>query len=400
MKSKHLIPLLSLVTLLLLIGCDQATAPLDLPTNDLTAAATEKAQIDGSYIVVLERAARYERSETYEQTSAEVRQSAEDVLAGSGIGADVVRLVYSRTVSGFSAEITAEDAARLADDPRVSFVEPDRTVSGDGRVQEGVPRNDPVPQAVPWGIERVGGGVAYTGDNVAWIIDTGIDLENEDLNVDVTWSANFVSDHFDADDDDGHGTHIAGTIAAIDNDIDVVGVAAGATVVPVKVLNQQGRGRTSWFIAGVDWVAGHARSGDGANLSLRAAEPSDALDAAVLALSQLGVYVTMSAGNESADAGGFSPKRVNGDYLYTVSAMDSSDLFASFSNYGNPPIDYCAPGVSVVSLAIGGGVKALSGTSMAAPHVLGLLLSTGGVLQTDGMVIGDPDGDPDPIAHR
>jgi len=258
---------------------------------------------------------------------------------------------------------------------------------------------EPDPETTPWGITRVGGAVNYTGSHVAWILDTGVDLDNADLNVDVSRSANFIDPDVSADDDNGHGTHVAGTIAAIDNDIDVVGIAAGATVIPVKVLDRRGSGSTTGVIAGIDFVAAHGAAGDVANMSLTGGV-SVSLDDAVLTASNHGIYFALAAGNESDDANDYSPARVNGTYIYTVSAGDINDNWAYFSNYGNPPVDYCAPGYNVLSLAPGGGTASMSGTSMASPHVAGLLLSTGGNIHADGTINGDPDGNPDSIAHR
>ncbi len=106
--------------------------------------------------------------------------------------------------------------------------------------------------------------------------------------------------------------------------------------------------------------------------------------------------IAIAAGNSSTDANNSSPARVTGTNLYTISAMNSSDHWASFSNFGNPPSRYCQPGVSVNSTWIKNGYPSISGTSMAAPHMAGLLLL--GNIQTDGTVNGDPDGIPDPIA--
>jgi hypothetical protein len=190
---------------------------------------------------------------------------------------------------------------------------------------------------------------------------------------------------------------VAGTIAAIDNDVQVVGVAAGATVVGVKVLDDKGSGTYSDIISGVDYVAANAAAGDVANMSLGGGT-SQALDDAVKNAADQGIYFAIAAGNSGTDAGTTSPARVEYNNVFTVSAFDDTDTFASFSNYGNPPIEYGAPGVDIKSTYVGGGTATLNGTSMASPHVAGILLVTGGSPATDGTVSGDPDGTADPIA--
>ena len=123
---------------------------------------------------------------------------------------------------------------------------------------------------------------------------------------------------------------------------------------------------------------------------------SQAVDDAVSAAAQSsGIKFVLAAGNESDNANNHSPARVNGNNIYTISAMNSSDVWASFSNFGNPPIDYCAPGVSIKSTWKDGGYNTISGTSMAAPHAAGVLLL--GSARTSGTVNGDPDGNPDTI---
>jgi subtilisin family serine protease len=221
-------------------------------------------------------------------------------------------------------------------------------------------------------------------------------LNHPDLTVDVSRSRTFLGGTSTPDDQNGHGTHVAGTIAAIDNTIGVVGVAAGATVVAVRVLDRRGSGTTSGVIAGVNYVASVGVSGDVANMSL-GGSVSKSLDDAVLAASAK-VKFTLAAGNETDNANNHSPARVNGTNVYTVSAMDKVDKFAYFSNYGNPPVDYCAPGVSIYSTYKDGGYATLSGTSMAAPHVAGILAL--GNLRSDSYVLSDPDGNADPIAEH
>jgi subtilisin family serine protease len=201
-----------------------------------------------------------------------------------------------------------------------------------------------------------------------------------------------------ADDGNGHGTHVAGTIAAKNNTVGVIGVAYDASVVAVKVLDSRGSGSYSGVIKGVDYVAATGKAGDVANMSL-GGPVSQALDDAVVAASNKGIFFALAAGNDGAHANNSSPARANGANIYTVSAMNSSDTWASFSNYGNPPVDYCAPGVSIKSTWKGGAYNTISGTSMASPHVAGVLLMTGGKPATSGNVKGDPDGTADPIAH-
>jgi hypothetical protein len=252
-------------------------------------------------------------------------------------------------------------------------------------------------QCRPWGIERVGGGQSVTGKR-AWIIDSGIDLDHPDLNVNTSLSRSFMPGESEAenagDDDSGHGTHVAGTVAAIDNEQGVVGVAAGAEVVAVRVLTRTG-GTTSTVLAGINYVKASPSltSQDVVNISLGGGI-STALDEAVSELANI-CKVVMSAGNNALNANFQSPARVRHPNVYTVSAMDANDDFASFSNYGHP-VRYAAPGVIIASCYLDGGYAFLHGTSMAAPHIAGLLL-LGVPLCSGQRVRNDPDGIADPI---
>ena len=297
-------------------------------------------------------------------------------------------------INAFSAKITSDRIDALKADRRVKYIEQDQVFRiPDLNVDESMGKV--TAQSTPWGITRIGGAGNGVG-KTAWIIDSGIDLDHPDLTVDVARSKNYTSEK-NADDLNGHGTHCAGIVAAKNNTVGTIGVAAGATVVAVKVLNRRGSGTTTSVMNGVNYVASVAANGDAANISIGGGI-STTLDNAVIALAQKGVKVAVAAGNESQNSNNCSPARANHANIYTISAIDNADKFASFSNYANPPVDYAAPGVNILSLYKGGGTATMSGTSMAAPHVCGILLL--GNVTTSGYAINDPDGNADPIAHR
>ena len=303
---------------------------------------------------------------------------------------------YGHALNGFAAKLTVAQADALRLDPRVKNIEQDYTIKK-GKPGGGGGGGGTAPQSTPYGTTRVGGGLSAS-TNTAWVIDSGVDQDHPDLNVDTARSISFLTgspSNQSPDDQNGHGTHVAGTIGAYDNTIGSVGVAPGNLVVAVRVLDKRGSGSNSGVIAGVDYVAANGSSGDVANMSLGGGV-STALDNAVISAASTGVKFVLAAGNESDDANNHSPARANGPNIYTISAMDVNDNWAYFSNYGSP-VDYCAPGVAVFSTWKGGGYNTISGTSMAAPHAAGVLLF--GNASTDGTVNGDPDGNADDIIH-
>ena len=258
-------------------------------------------------------------------------------------------------------------------------------------------------QKTPWGITRIGGATNFSNSNKkAWVVDTGIDLDHPDLNVDQVNSKDFTGKGT-PDDGQGHGTHVAGTIGAINNNFGVVGVAAGVKVVGIKVLRDNGRGSNSDILAGVDYVAQKAKKGDVVNLSLGGpiSGSSFPVEDALIKLASKGVFVILAAGNSSRDANSFTPAKANGTNLYTISSMNNRDDMSWFSNYGNPPIDFVAPGSNVNSTIPGGRYAVLSGTSMAAPHAAGIFLVTNGKPKIDGTATGDlGSGGQDKIIHN
>ncbi|HSP12819.1 MAG TPA: S8 family serine peptidase [Salegentibacter sp.] len=314
--------------------------------------------------------------------------------------------VFSHTVKGAVLKLAPEQAEELKKYKEIKYIEKDRyelmaPPCGKGNQPPCGNEEDLTKQQIPYGITRVGGVENYTGQKVAWIIDSGIDIDHPDLNVGVSrgFRAPEVAPHnleHPFDDDNGHGTHVAGIIAALNNDFGVIGVAPGATVIPIKVLGENGYGWWTDIIAGVDYVAAHANPGDVVNMSIGGVV-TQAVDDAVFAASEKGIWFIISAGNNSNDANLYSPARVNGNYIVTVSAIDEFDNWANFSNYGNPPIDYAAPGVMVLSTYPNDMYVSLSGTSMASPHAAGVILLSGAPVTDGTFVNSDPDGSPDPI---
>ena len=374
-------------------------------TGDLQAKSGVTSEIiPGKYIVIyndagIKKAARIASQSGNQVIAPEnIRELTSQVLHDAEIAERTPEQAYASALKGVAIELTENEADKLALSPNVKGVYPDMMVNfGLPDVSiNGKPAPQPVAQSTPWGITRIGGSADGTG-KTAWIIDTGIDMNHPDLNVDQTRGINFVTTSALPDDDNGHGTHCAGIVAAKNNNLGVVGVAAGATVVPIKVLNRRGSGAYSAIIAGVDYVAANGQAGDAVNMSL-GGPTYQALDDAIIVLASKGIKVALAAGNESQNTNNVSPGRVNGTNIYTISAMGTGDLWASYSNYANPPIDYCAPGSSIYSTYKSGGYATLSGTSMATPHVCGILLL--GNISTDGTVKNDPDGNADPIAHR
>lgn len=386
-------------------ACDSDSIEEPSPLSAMQAVQEHGAIVPGKYIIVFKEGADFglESAQTYERKQNQMRRASQAWLKGKGIPSDKLEHVYSSTIKGLSVSLSARELKELQNDPRVAYIEKDRVIQlapppGKGP-NKGGDDGGSSSQSIPWGITRVGGAVDGTG-KTAWVIDSGIDLDHPDLKVDVKRSRTFITsgkDATSADDLNGHGTHVAGTIAALDNEEGVVGVAAGATVVAVKVLDRRGSGSYSGVIAGVDHVGANGEAGDVANMSL-GGPVSNALDNAVKNAASKGIKFSLAAGNDGANANNSSPARANGTNIYTISAINSGDVMASWSNWGNPPVDYAAPGVSIKSTWKSGGYNTISGTSMAAPHVAGILLIS--TVKTSGYAISDPDGDDDPIAHK
>lgn len=405
-----------IILLTAIMACEDTTSVRDtaIQDDDLFSGASKQHEallksdqpvvVEGEYIVIFEN--QFE-SLTREVRGRQVDQLRNEILSSHGISKDAVIFRYRHTTQGFSAKLSDEQVEVLKKDSRVARVRPNVLYklgisTSESTSLEPDTTSQPAIQSVPWGVLRVGGPmqIEHIGKR-AWILDSGIDLNHPDLNVDLNNSESFIPNE-DADDLDGHGTHVAGIIAATGNTTNVVGVAPGVSVVAVKVCNNAGCPLNSMF-AGIEHVEENAQSEDVANMSIWGNVDTD-LDDAVLNAANSGVRFTLIAGNANANAANFSPGRVNHANVWTMSAFRQGDIFANtsptFSNSGNPPIDFAAPGEQIPSLWRNGGSNTISGTSMAAPHVAGLLLACGEAgLATDGAVSNDPRPPADPIAR-
>lgn len=331
--------------------------------------------------------------------------------------------VYRAALNGFAAAVPPQKEARLRADARVNSLVPDRVVHAFDQLPTGIDRIDSEGSAPPAGGD-------YSGVHVA-ILDTGIDLDHPDLNVSGS-SKNCSSSGLD--DGNGHGSHVAGTVGAKGgNGIGVRGVAPGATLHAVKVLNNSGSGSWSGIICGIDWVtdvrtkfnnnqegginitAANMSLGGSGSDSANCGDPNndgkvdDALHSSLCKSARAGVVYLVAAGNSDADAAGSVPAAY--DEVLTIAAITDydgkggglasptcsdrgpDDSFTTFSNWGSD-VDLSAPGVCIRSTYKKGGYATLSGTSMATPHVAGAVAKLVG----DGIF--SPAASADPMKPR
>jgi subtilisin len=312
-------------------------------------------------------------------------------------------LRYRRALKGFSAQLNANQLEKLRQDPDVAFVDRDRQVHALDLVASG--------ETVPSGVRRMGAAagtsVRAAGANVA-VIDTGIDLAHSDLNA--IDGVDCVTPGTSAQDDEGHGTHVAGSIGARNTGSGLVGVAPGTKVFAAKVLNASGSGTISQVICGIDWVTSTRSDANPdndiavANMSLggvgspvkSCSTTTDAEHKAICNATAKGVTFVVAAGNNGWDFDYAPAPDTPAAYpeVLTVSALSDSDgaggalgpapacrtserddRYASFSNYAATSAGQAhtiaAPGVCILSTRMGGGTTTMSGTSMATPHIAG-----------------------------
>jgi len=308
---------------------------------------------------------------------------------------------FSHVMAGYSAKLSPNEVVLLRKNADVAGVFQDFTISL-GPIQAKVASAASVKaqsQPETCAIQKAGGHVDGSTKNTwIWILDTGIDQTHPDLNVQTnpTHAKSFVPGQSAVVDGKGHGTHCAGIAAAKNNAFGVVGVSAGAKVVPVKVLDNTGNGQWSWLIAGLDHVSHYDIPGDVVSMSLggypvnNCANASPSLNNVIYNLANAGTYVVMAAGNNGQCNGAASclPGCINHANVFTVGALNCNMTRAGYSNYGPNLVDWVAVGTDVYSTypVSKGSYATMSGTSMATPVVAGIIHARHGAPVSGGNV--------------
>lgn len=334
-----------------------------------------------------------------EKVSGEARRII--VVFRSGVGEPAYDQVLQRTGAVKVKTLRLINAAVVLAGPaseralrqqvEVLRVEEDAVVHALAKPQPAAPA-----ESLPWGVDRIGADLVWdqnhdlqvdTGANAGAgvkvaVLDTGIDLDHPDLRANVKGGVNTINPRKSADDDNGHGTHVAGIVAAVDNAIGVLGVAPRAWLYAVKVLDRQGSGFVSDIIEGLQWCIDNGMQV--VNMSFGTSSDVQSFHDAIVAAYNAGLVLVAAAGNSGpGDDTVLYPARY--PEVIAVSATDKSDAVPYWSSRG-PEVELAAPGVDVYSTYKGGGYATLSGTSMAAPHVTGVaaLVIAGGISDGNG----------------
>lgn len=347
--------------LLLGVSCQYMAEPASAVGPKTPVMAGKDHAVPDRYIVRLNDAMLPGKTHPRHARTAEIDKTAQKLMGRYG---GKLHARWAHAMAGFAVEMSAAEAALLADDPRVASVEQDQLVVAHG---------SPVPGS--WGLDRLDQRdlpldsvyePMITGQNgvTVYILDSGIRTTHADFSGRAQWGANFTGDGIDTD-CSGHGTHVAGIVAGA-----TYGVAKSANLVAVKVLNCAGNGSVSAAISGIDWVMANRHAPAVMNLSLGLPKVDQNFNNAIANAVDEGITVVVSAGNDNTDACSQSPASAPAGL--TVGATDQADHRSSFSNWGYC-LDMFAPGSNILSASGSSdtAITQLSGTSQAAPHVAG-----------------------------
>ena len=404
----------SVLFLAFITSCQNDNSELDELQAIVKPAELQGEKIPGSYIIVFkdtngesERtsisnkvfASRLEKFKAYKTFEIDTKIKIDGILSNIKFDKSKISNYYSTQFNGISIhDVSVEELKEFNKNSNVKAIYFDQLVPNPIEsviIEKGsIVENNRAggTQVTPCGIINAGGYADGSQSNSwIWVIDTGVDTDHPDLNVvtDSRYAKSFVGSS--VEDCNGHGTHVSGTAAAIDNTIGVVGVSAGAPIVPVRVFGCTGGASSSNILAAINHVGANAYPGDVVNMSLGGlfganCDANSPYSTSLRELGNAGTRIALAAGNSSADATRYSPACTNGDNIFTVASMTCSETFSSFSNYNTDAVDVIATGSSVRSTWLNGGYNTISGTSMASPHVAGILHARNSDPDTSGSV--------------
>lgn len=324
------------------------------------------------------------------------READQDILL-KHFGA--VKIKHLALINSTAVYLSVQAEKSLKKRSEILRIDEDLVISAFSKKNKCKNKSPQPPEELTWGIDRIDVDLVWAttkGSPVkVAILDTGVDLDHPDLQDNIKGNVNKIKPHKSGDDDNGHGTHVAGIVAALDNEIGVIGTAPDLSLYAVKVLDKKGRGWLSDLIDGLTWCIDNKMQV--INMSFGSLRDNQSFHDAIVRVNQAGIAQIASAGNYGEDGGSIAYPAKYPETI-AVSAIDQYDSFASFSSYG-PEIDLTAPGVNIKSTYKNCSYEIMSGTSMSAPHVTGvvaLILTT----STVGWYDRNHDGEWDPDEIR
>jgi subtilisin family serine protease len=325
------------------------------------------------------------------------KKIAQDILLKNS---GAVKIKHLKLTNSTAVRLSRHAEKVLRKKDEILRIDEDIVIHALGEKAKSKKKRSQPPQELTWGIDRIEADLAWSktgGSKIkVAILDTGIDLDHPDLRDNIKGDVNMIKPRNSGDDDSGHGTHVAGVIAAVDNKIGVIGTGPEISLYAVKVLDKKGDGWLSDLIDALDWCIDNEMQV--INMCFGSPNDNQSFHDAIIRVNLAGITQVASAGN-NGEYDGLIEYPAKYPQTIAVSAVDRDGEFASFSSYGSM-IDLTAPGVNIKSTYKKGSYKIMSGTSMSAPHVTGvvaLILKTK-VKRYD--LDGDKKWDPDEIKSK